>query len=509
MVRLLVRRLCGRLLRCLLVATVLLGVTACRDRRAASANDARRPDIEAAGEPVADGARAPAPPLMPVRRIQGEEIGPFTLAERMARLEVGAVSIAVVLDGRTAATWSYRLDASGSLVAIDDQTLFPGGLLSSPVSSALLGFAVLRWAALEGIDPDTPLSTWLSDPPIGAAMDEPTIAQVLGHSAGLDSARPPEPGSSPEAKLRALATGPGGSLPLADPPGRRHRYSPAGSLLLSRLLVTQSGKGLQQTVDELLLEPLGLSSTFLDGPPAGPAGRDSESSPGPVVPPGAAAEGGARSDLWTTSSDLARWVSALLVSARGVQPDAALPWPLARRALEPGPGGWGWGVRIVEPGPRFEVAVEGDGYAVLVLGQVASESGLAVMTADAAGARAIWLTREIANGVAREHGWPGFAVEVVEAEPPPSVARALVGRYRFEEGDLEVSFDRGRLRVEAAAGVLAADAVAQPIHPRNPLTYVFLDRPEVLTFVRGAGQGVRGLIVGERRAPRVTAALRN
>jgi CubicO group peptidase (beta-lactamase class C family) len=484
-------------LPCLLATVLASAALGCREREA-PAPVASEPVLPA---PVVDAADASAElSLLPLRRLRGEEERPIALAERLAHLGVRAVGVAVVEDGEVVERWARQVDRTGTLEVVDPAVLFPGGSLTSPVASALIASGVLRWAAVEGVDLESPVSRWLDRPRIGSPASSvpssapPTLAQVLEHSAGL-AETPVTAGTPTAAALSAIlrSTAKGGALPLVDQPGRRHRFSPVGALVLRELLVTRSGKGLPETMEELVLGPWGLTSTFFEGLP------EDSSVPPVVAPP-------ARAELWTTPSDLARWVAGLVVSARGVEPDAPLPFTLARRALEPGPGGWGWGVRIVEPGPRFEVATGENGDAVLVLGFVSSQSGAAIMATGDRDAGSGWLAREIALDLARERGWPGFETEELDAEPPASVARALVGRYRFEKGELEVGLEAGRLRVRAPAGVLGPEAIDQSIHPRTPLSYVFLDRPEQLDFVRTPGAGVRGLVVGDRRAHRVESA---
>ncbi|HVS15945.1 MAG TPA: serine hydrolase domain-containing protein [Thermoanaerobaculia bacterium] len=467
----------------------LLGVVACREREA---GDDPRSGVELADGAGASGAGA-LPPLLPVRRLAGEADGGFPLAARMARFGVEAVSVASVEDGEPRGSWAAGRSPEG--VPVTAATLFPGGAITDPLGAAMIGVAVLCWSAATGGELEAPIGSWVSSPAIepSAQAPPPTVAQLLGHVGGLADDDPGTAGP-PDGRLRALAA-PRGVLPLVDRPGRRFRYSPAGVLLLRELLLARGGDrgdDLQDHLDELLLEPAGLRSTFVETPV--------QRLPGIVLAAPATDGAAVAADLWTTSSDLARLLAALIASARGVEPDTLLPWPLARRALTAGPGGFGWGFRIVEPGPRFELAVERDGLAVLAVGFVGSREGLVVMTAAGRGA---WLSREILHGWAQARGWPGFEPETVAAAPTPSVALAVAGRYRLAEGDLVVEVEDGRLVVDAEPGVLGEEAVREPIYPREPLRYVFLERAESLTFVTRRGGGVRGVLLGERSGPRV------
>jgi CubicO group peptidase (beta-lactamase class C family) len=469
-----------------------LGAAACRERATSVEREA---PVAAVGAET--GARdAAAPPLAPLRRIAGEPETPLRLADRMARLGVSALSVATLEGGGVRAPWTAGTNAAGA--AVTPRTLFPGGAITDPLAAAILDVAVLRWAAENGVGLESSIGDRVPSPALTrrAGVPAPTLAQLLGHSAGLPDTEP-DGRLPPAERLRSLAA-PGGTLPLVDRPGRRFRYSPAGVLLLRQLLLAEGGVTLQQRLAHLLLDPAGLGSTFVETSP-GELPADSATIP-------ESGEGAPASDLWTTPTDVARLIAALAVSARGVEPDTLLPWTLARRALSAGPGGFGWGFRIVEPGPRFELEVEGEGYAVLAVGFADTQDGLVVMAAGGRGAgenaRGGWLAREILAGWAQARGLAGFEPEIVEPVPAAPVARAVEGRYRFAEGDLVVRVQDGRLVVEAEPGVLGAGAVREPVYPRGSLRFLFLDRPEVLSFVAGEGSAVRGVLVGERRGLR-------
>jgi CubicO group peptidase (beta-lactamase class C family) len=88
-----------------------------------------------------------------------------------------------------------------------------------------------------------------------------TVEQLLHHTAGLDHPGfPASLRSYPD--LRAAADDVGRQGPAA-PPGSRFRYSDAGSAVLGAVVAAAAGEPVEAFIQRRLLEPLGMSETFV------------------------------------------------------------------------------------------------------------------------------------------------------------------------------------------------------------------------------------------------------
>lgn len=128
--------------------------------------------------------------------------------------------------------------------------------------------------------------------------------------------------------------------------------------------------------------------------------------------------------LWTTPSDLARWIIEVEHAYGGTS--RVLNQATARAMLTPGLGGWGLGVEIAGAGDslRFMHGGANEGFRGQFVGYVTGGRGVAVLTNSDAGAV---LANEIIASVGHEYDWPGLRVIKEHTEVP--VDPALLGEY--------------------------------------------------------------------------------
>ncbi|NUS14847.1 MAG: beta-lactamase family protein [Streptomyces sp.] len=125
-----------------------------------------------------------------------------------------------------------------SLTPLQPRSLFPVGSVTKTVTA----LGVLALAESGAVDPDAPLTRYLSRPdliPAAAGDPRPTIGQLPVHRAGL-----PKDLAVPRA-APAAATSPEDAAPrteLAWAPGTRAEYSDVGYALLGRLIEAVSGR---------------------------------------------------------------------------------------------------------------------------------------------------------------------------------------------------------------------------------------------------------------------------
>jgi CubicO group peptidase (beta-lactamase class C family) len=136
----------------------------------------------------------------------------------------------------------------------------------------------------------------------------------------------------------------------------------------------------------------------------------------------------AAAGLWTTPTDLGRWIIAVQRAAAGA-PGAILPRATAGDMLTRGMGGWGLGVGVEGAGDslRFSHGGSNEGFRGQFVGYAAGGRGVVVMTNGDAGGP---LAAEIVAAVTREYGWPGeTAQEIVPVALAAGWETDYVGRY--------------------------------------------------------------------------------
>ena len=196
------------------------------------------------------------------------------------------------------------------------------------ITKTFTGTAILQLRDAGKLDLDDPVVTWVSE--LGASGSPDTIGGVtirrlLSHESGLVSEPPgtdflAEPPSYEGVVARNLERA--GEIFTAVPPNTQVKYCNLGYQLLGEIVSRVSGTPYPQYVAERILAPLGMTSTGFE--PLDPAlaarcavgysGRafSDELSVAPSMPP-VWAEGG----LWSTVSDLARWLSFQLAAHPG------------------------------------------------------------------------------------------------------------------------------------------------------------------------------------------------
>jgi CubicO group peptidase (beta-lactamase class C family) len=162
----------------------------------------------------------------------------------------------------------------------------------------------------------------------GDRRDAVTVEHLLTHSSGLPAWRPLfKEVSSYDALLERIV-----GTELESAPGTKEVYSDLGFILLGEVAAQAGGKPLVELERKLLLEPLGLGSTFR-GPGPGTTARPeiaARTAPTEALPSGgflrgvvhdenARASGGVtgHAGLFSTAEDLALFAAELLRGLRG------------------------------------------------------------------------------------------------------------------------------------------------------------------------------------------------
>ena len=194
-----------------------------------------------------------------------------------------------------------------------------------------------------------------------------TPAQLLSHTSGLQRELPGDAWGTLESPGREQIVESLDQAEIVLPPGRFH-YSNLGYFVLGELIRERAGKPFEDTIRELLLEPLELDRTTWA--PEEPYARGffrGRAEP-PLDSRGAQASGG----LWSTAGDLARWGMYLLELEQVHRVFAHAGWDEA----------WGLGVACVRVEGRELWGHEGAsvGYRSALLYDREARAGAAVLT---------------------------------------------------------------------------------------------------------------------------------
>ncbi|MCA1219119.1 serine hydrolase domain-containing protein [Streptomyces sp. 8L] len=271
--------------------------------------------------------------------------------------------------------------------APDADTQFRIGSITKTFTAVL----VLRLRDEGLLDLDDPLEKHVPDTGVG----EVTIAQLLGHGAGLRAEPPGDWWERTPGELRAATSDVLGDSALLHPAGRRHHYSNPGYALLGAVVERLRGEPWEDALRREILVPLSLDRTTA-GPVAPHAGGwavhpwADAMLPEPPQDLGVMAPAG---QLWSTARDLCAFGTFLLRGDERVLSAASVA-EMRTASVPPEPddwaGGYGLGVQLARRGGRTLVGHTGSlpGFVACLWGN-AEEGLVAVALSNATSGPAI------------------------------------------------------------------------------------------------------------------------
>ena len=331
--------------------------------------------------------------------------------DRMDAHKVPGLGIALINDGRIAWARGYGVARAGSNAAVTPSTRFQAASVSKPVAA----FVALRLVQKGMLSLDEPLNkkltSWKVPDNSFTKRQAPTLRQALSHSAGFTVhgfGGYESGGALPTLRQILDGAAPANSAPIrvAFLPGSKVQYSGGGFTVAQQLIVDAAGTPFPQTARTLALDPLQMTESTYEQPL--PSGLTSAAAAGhsdgtPIagswhVYPEMAAAG-----LWTTPSDIAKFIIGLQQSKRGDR-SAVLSSSLAGEMLRRQKGDAGLGVFLSGSGPNMWFSHNGvnAGFECGFTGSVNGGQGAVVMT-NAQGGSA--LVEEILHMLRAEYGW--------------------------------------------------------------------------------------------------------
>jgi len=355
--------------------------------------------------------------LIEPKLVAGKPASTVSLSDRMTQLHVPGVSIAFVHHGQIEWSRGFGAERVGGAPVTPD-TLFQAGSISKPVTA----MAVLSLAQSGRLDLDADVSRYLRSWKLPDSRytetEKVTLRRLLTHTAGvtIHGFQGYAAGQSIPSLRQILDGSPPANSPpvgIDTTPGAAWRYSGGGYVIIQQVLEDVSGEPFAKLMDEVVLGPLGMNQSTFDQPlPQG----ELEKATTPYDDQGQPIKGGAHiypemapAGLWTTPSDLARYIIELQNALSG-KSSAVLSRATALKMVAPGGlGQWGLGFQLGgAPGsPAFGHEGGNAGFVSLF---VAYEDGDAVVIMTN-GSRGDALIQEVLRTIACEYRWPDFQPE--------------------------------------------------------------------------------------------------
>ena len=378
--------------------------------------------------------------VLPAVVIKGENFGVFSILGMMEKLNIPGVSVAVINDGRIEWMKSYGLKEAGG-ASLDEETLFQAGSVSKPV----VAMAVLSLVEEGKLDLDTDINTYLTSWKVPenefTQKEKVTLRRLLSHTAGISSFDIDDgaPSGTVPTLLQILNGEPPaktGPITVDMEPGSQWRYSNEGYAVVQQLLIDIEGKSFPDILKERVLVPSGMKhSTFeqplppekLEKAATGHIG-DGEPIEGKAWTYANMGAGG----LWTTPSDLAKFLIAIQKSYSG-ESNKVLSKEMTETMLTVQMGSAALGLGITGDGEAKSFGHSGHnrGFLSRIKAFVHDGRGVAII---ANSNKAIPLLQGITFAVAKEYGWPGPApLEVEPYDIGIEDLKAYTGRYVIAE----------------------------------------------------------------------------
>ncbi len=391
--------------------------------------------------------------LIPIVRIKGH--GPGQLAERMRQIRVPGASVAVINGYKIEWMKGYGLSDIQAKTAVTPETLFQAGSVSKPVAAmAALKLVEQGRLTLDG-DVNRQLKSWKVPENEFTRKHAVDLRGILSHTAGLTvHGFPGYAVGRPIPTLPQILDGqePANTQPVRvdKVPGHGFRYAGGGTTIMQQLVIDVTARPFPDVVHDLVLSPLGMTSSSYEQPM--PADRAARAASGydrrekmiaghwHIYPEMAAA------GLWTTPSDVARYVIEVQLAHEG-KSHKVLSRAMVEQMLTPQGGG------EVGLGPfldgkngakRFEHGGSDAGFICKFVGYLDRGQGAVVMTNSDHGSQ---LVGEILGAISVVYGWPDYLSPERETIPLDSkTLAAYQGTYSLGLfGDVQVEPRGGRL----------------------------------------------------------------
>jgi len=367
--------------------------------------------------------------------IQGDST--WSIEERMKHYGVPGVSITVINNGKIEWTKTYGVLDKESKSPVTKETLFQAGSISKPVAA----YGALRLVEQNKVDLGEDINTYLKSWKLAGnefTKDKKvTLKNLLNHSGGITvhgflGYSPDLPVPTLVEVLNGTPPANSGAIYVNKVPEESFRYSGGGYTIMQQMMVDVENKAFPLLMDELVLEPLGMSNSTYDQPLKNEHLALAATG---YLPDGSMTKGKrhtypemAAAGLWTTSEDLAKFAVNIQQTLKE-ENKVALSQAMTSNMLTPfveeftglgifinkmkdeiyfGHGGW-------DEGFSSELIAHKDkGYGVVVLTNSNHPEFIS----------------ELIRSVALTYEWDEFVPVYMQLTLDPALLEGISGRYR-------------------------------------------------------------------------------
>jgi CubicO group peptidase (beta-lactamase class C family) len=382
-----------------------------------------------------------------------------TLADRMVADHVPGVSVAVIHNG--AIEWALGFGAVQKGGApVTAATLFQAGSISKPVAAMAALHLVEQGKLSLDSDVNQALTSWKISSSAAAPGAVVTLRELLSHTAGLTvHGFPGYAASAPIPTLVQVLNGekPANTDPIRveAPPGSRWKYSGGGYAVMQQLLIDVSHQPFPALLHDTVLAPIGMTNSTYEQPLPEVLGAKSAT---PYQRNGTPVEGGfhtypemAAAGLWTTPTDLARFVIEIQRSLRG-DANHVLSATMTKQMLTIVQQHYGLGLKIGGSPENLYFAHDGidAGFENSLIAYEQGGNGAVVMTNAQGG---LGLANALIGSIAKVYDWPDLQPIVRTAiKLDLSILADCAGVYEINSDpkfSLDIRLENGQLVVHS------------------------------------------------------------
>jgi CubicO group peptidase (beta-lactamase class C family) len=335
----------------------------------------------------------------------------LSLTQLMELYKIPGLSIAVIDNYQIVWAKAYGVTDAGSKTPVTTETLFQAGSISKPVAATGTLWLVEKGKLSLDEDVNQKLKTWKVPENEFTKTEKVTLRRLMSHTGGLTVHG--FPGYDIDAPLPTLVEIFNGEKPANTEairvdivPGTKERYSGGGVTIEQQLVIDVTGKPFPEFMRQTVFEKIGMTdSSYSQPPPAAWASRTSAGTraDGKMVHgrwhvyPEMAAAG-----LWTTPTDLAKFVIEIALSKQG-KANHVLSEKMTNEMLTPVKDEAGLGFFLDKGNPgQFGHDGADEGFQALLTMNANTGKGVAIM---ANSDRGIAAAQFVVDTIAKEYGW--------------------------------------------------------------------------------------------------------
>ncbi len=333
-----------------------------------------------------------------------------TIAQRMQQHQVPGMSIAIIENNQIIWTKGFGLKQVGSKDQVDTNTVFSVG----SVSKVAAAVATLRLVAQQKLELDKDVNQYLSQWKVPqnryTRKQAVTLRHLMSHTAGFNvhGFGDFQPGAKLPTTLDTLngrAPAKHDALKVEFTPGSQFRYSGGGTTVEQLIIEETTKQDFVSATQNLVFKPLAMNrSTYLNPlPPShGNIAKAHNRNGQPTALPRGweAMPEMAASGLWTTPTDLAKMMIALIKAHQGKTNDF-LPQALVQDMMTPvSPSQFGLGPQLYDD--FFYHGGANDSYRAFIKANLKTGTGIVVLTNGSNGSA---LAREMVEFMNQLQGW--------------------------------------------------------------------------------------------------------